>query len=108
MNSMVRIGHAFRRLGVGRSAGYEQQARGLIPRCIKLGERAAALLESEIETINTARAAGASDADLKKIVDRLHARRKAAAVELLSGDSPAPAGTPQAARAVKRTGAVTR
>ncbi len=104
MDSMVRIGPAFRRLGVGRSAGYEQQAKGLLPRGIKVSERSAALLDSEIEAINTARAAGTSDDDLKKLVDRLHARRKAAAVELLGRDSVALSSAPQPVRTAKRLG----
>jgi prophage regulatory protein len=45
-------------------------------RPVKLGARAAAWPSDEVEAIVQARIAGAKDADLRKLVDKLHAQRK--------------------------------
>lgn len=55
---------------------YKLIARGLFPPSIKIGLRAAAWLESEINAINAARAAGKPERELKALVKQLIANRQ--------------------------------
>lgn len=48
---------------------------GLLPRPVRLG-RASRWPRSEIQAIVAARVAGLSDDDVRRLVDRLHAKRK--------------------------------
>lgn len=76
MINMVRIQPALKRMGFGRSQGYKRMKQGLLPRGVKIGARAAALSDGEIDAMNRAHLAGASDDELRKLVERLHAARK--------------------------------
>jgi prophage regulatory protein len=62
--------------GCSRSTIYLRIAQGLFTRPIKLG-RCAGWPESEIDAVNTAVIAGQSDAQLRALVSRLEASRKA-------------------------------
>lgn len=76
MINLVRTPAAFKRLGVGKSQGYERIQQGLLPRPVKIGARASALPDTEIDAVIRAQLAGASNADLRKLVERLHIARK--------------------------------
>ena len=84
--TVVRVSRAFEMLGVGRTRGYEAIDDGTLPRFFKVGKRAAALLESEIEAINAARAGGATDEEMRHLVDQLHRQRAERAASLLGPD----------------------
>lgn len=73
--NIVRIKDAQHRLGETRSPFYDKIARGLLPRTIKISARAAGLPDYEIDAINAARIAGASEREMKALVKRLHAKR---------------------------------
>ncbi len=62
-------------LGLSRTQFYENMSVGLITRSIKVGARAAAHPASEIEAIKQARIAGLSDAEIRRLVERLHQGR---------------------------------
>lgn len=62
--------------GQGRSTRYVRMAQGLFPKPIKLGPRSVGWLESEVEAINAARAAGKSDDEIRALVLKLEAARK--------------------------------
>jgi prophage regulatory protein len=76
---LVRIPDAFKRLRESRSGGYAKMANGLLPKPVKTGPRAAALPDDEVEAIVRARIAGKSDGEIRALVVRLEAARKAAA-----------------------------
>lgn len=77
--TLLRIEAARNLTGDTRSTFYAKVADDLMPRPIKIGPRAAAVPASEIAAINTARIAGKSDADIRALVQRLHAERQSAA-----------------------------
>jgi len=68
------------RLRKGRTALYEDQAAGLLPKFVKLGLRRVALPEREVDAILSARIAGRSEAELKALVKRLEAERQKLAI----------------------------
>lgn len=76
--ALLRIEAARALTGDTRSTFYDKSKHGLLPRPIKIGLRAAAVPASEIAAINCARIAGKSDADIRALVERLHAARKQA------------------------------
>lgn len=73
---MLRIPVARQALGDSKSSFYEKQARGLIPRSVKLGPRAAGLPSNEVNAIIAARIAGRTEEEQRALVDRLHAARQ--------------------------------
>ena len=79
---LVRIRGVCAAMGKSKSPLYLDQLNGTFPRGIKIGPRAAAWLESEIHQMIAARAAGASDAQLRQLVDKVHADRKKLMPEL--------------------------
>jgi prophage regulatory protein len=64
--------------GDSRSAVYEKRKAGLLPEPIAIGPRARATPEYEIEAINRARIAGATDDEIRELVQRLHKARQSA------------------------------
>ncbi len=60
---------------VGRSSWYSGVQQGLWPRPIKLSARCSAWPEDEIDEVIRARASGASDAEIRQLVLRLHSAR---------------------------------
>lgn len=75
---MVRTPAAFKRMGFQKSQGYERIQQGLLPRPVKVGERASALPDFEVEAVIRAQIAGIGNDELRKLVERLHAARKGA------------------------------
>lgn len=54
---------------------YEAISNGLLPKPIKLGQRTSAWPADEVELVLTARAGGASEIQLRQLVDRIHSKR---------------------------------
>ena len=63
-------------LGHGPTTFYKRVESGLLPPPFKLGLRAAALLSTEIEAINKARAAGNTDVEIRALVKCLTQARR--------------------------------
>jgi prophage regulatory protein len=76
--TLLRIGHIQQRLGIGRTLTYEWVSEGLLPPPVRIGERLTAWPEHEIDAVITARTAGASEDEIRKLVARLVAARKQA------------------------------
>lgn len=65
-------------------AVYCNVGAGLLPKPVKVGPRASAWPEVEIEQILTARAGAATDEQIRALVNKLHDARKAAWAALQS------------------------
>jgi prophage regulatory protein len=65
--------------GYSRSTIYLRVNQGLWPRPIRLGPRAVGWPASEVAALNAARIAGKSDDEIRALVVKLEASRKAAA-----------------------------
>ena len=76
---ILRLDKILDKTGDTRSPHYDKIADGLFTRPVKIGVRAAGWPEHEAEAIIAARVAGASAADIRKLVQRLHEQRKTAA-----------------------------
>ncbi len=61
--------------GYSRSTIYLRISEGLFPKPVRLGPRAVGWPAREISALNEARIAGASDADLRMLVERLMRNR---------------------------------
>jgi prophage regulatory protein len=66
------------RTGYSRSTIYDHIAAGTFPRGVPIGAKAVAWPEHEVTAIITARIAGKSNDEIRKLVARLHAARKSA------------------------------
>ena len=66
-------------IGLSRSTIYLYIARGLWPRPVRLGVRAVGWPRSEVVAMNAARIAGKTDDEIRALVLKLEAARKAAA-----------------------------
>lgn len=78
---LVPIQRGFADMGVGsRSAGYARIKEGLITTPVKVG-KASTLPSDEIAALTNATIAGASNDELRTLVDTLHAKRKAGGAE---------------------------
>lgn len=64
------------RSGKARSTIYDDLARGLLTRPVRIGVRAVAWPEHEIEQILQARIRGADDPEVMRLVERLHTARQ--------------------------------
>lgn len=73
---ILRIDETLAITGDTRSPLYSKVATGLFPRPVKLGRRAAGWPAHEVEAVLVARAAGATDDELTKLVSKLHDSRK--------------------------------
>ena len=78
MTQLKRLNGALSATGQTRSPFYADIQKGTMVRPVKIGQRAAAWPAHEIEAIVQARIAGASETELRKLVDKLHAQRKEA------------------------------
>ena len=76
MATILRLPRVLAESGKTRSPLYADIAAGLWTRPIKLSARAAGWPEYECDELIAARIAGQSDAEIRKLVDRLHAARK--------------------------------
>lgn len=75
MSALLRLPDVMRRTGHARSTVYLMVERGLLPKAVKISERASAWPEAEIEAINRARIAGKSEAEIRQLVaDLQHSR----------------------------------
>jgi prophage regulatory protein len=61
--------------GVSRSKHYLDTSRGLYPSMVKISEKASALPDFEVEAMQRATVAGASEHNLRALVKRLEAAR---------------------------------
>ena len=61
--------------GKGRSGIYEDIEDGLFTKSVKIGARAVGWPADEVQAITAARVAGLDDGEIRKLVQRLHARR---------------------------------
>lgn len=56
---------------------------GLLTKPVQLGPRSVGWPDYEVKAINAARIAGKTDAEIKTLVNRLHAKREQLALELV-------------------------
>ena len=54
---------------------YTSIREGLFTKPVQIGQRSVGWPDYEVKAINTARIAGKTDAEIKALVDRLHAKR---------------------------------
>lgn len=71
----LRINDASAKTGDKRSTFYAKVKVGLVPRPVPIGGRAVAWPDTELEAINLARLAGASDDEIRELVAKLEAQR---------------------------------
>lgn len=76
---MLRIDSTLDKTGETRSPLYQKIADGLFVRPVKIGKRAIAFPEHEVDAINAARVAGKDKAQIRALVDKLHEARRSAA-----------------------------
>lgn len=83
MARILRLKTCLDKTGDTRSPYYAKILAGLMTRPVKTGSgRAVGWPEHELDAIINARIAGASDVEIRKLVDKLHAARKSAAQEV--------------------------
>jgi prophage regulatory protein len=86
MNSnLQRIAPTLVVTGVGRSGHYKAIAEGLFTKPVKISGRAVGWPTHEVEQINRAKIAGFNDDQIRELVTKLHAQRKALAPSLARG-----------------------
>ena len=76
--SFLRIPIVLKRRGVSRSAHYADIKAGLFPKPVPIGLRAVAHPDYEVDALNAATIAGRSASEIRALVLRLEAARKAA------------------------------
>ena len=77
-NSILRLPEIKRNTGLSRSTIYLRISQGAFTRPVSLGGRAVGWPANEVETLNAARIAGKSDAEVRELVVALEAARKTA------------------------------
>ena len=77
--TILRLPNVLRERGRSRSAHYLDIQQGLFTRQVRIGLRAVGWPSSEVAAINAARIAGKSEQEIRALVVRLEAARKAAA-----------------------------
>lgn len=80
---ILRLPAALDRLGMGETSYRSAMADGLVPKLVTLGVRAVGIPEHELNQVIRARIAGLPDAEIRKLVERIHADRTRAAAELI-------------------------
>ena len=78
MNSILRIRQVGEATGLARSTIYALVSDGRFTPPVKLSQRAVGWPLAEVSAINGARIAGKSDGEIREIVARLEAARRAA------------------------------
>ena len=76
---LIRLPNVLERIGKSRSGTYADIASGLLTTPVRIGLRAVAFPEHEIDAVVAARIAGRSQDEIRELVSRLHAQRKEAA-----------------------------
>lgn len=79
VTTILRLPNVKSESGLSRSTIYLRIAQGLWPKPVNLGVRAVGWPASEIAAINAARIAGKSDDEIRALVVKLEAARRAAA-----------------------------
>jgi len=82
--SLIRLKKVEDRTGLKKSMVYDLMSRGEFPKSIKIGERAVAWIESEVDVINAARMAEKSADEIRELVKSLMAKRQQTANEILT------------------------
>lgn len=75
----LRVNEAFSRCGLGRSTGYVHIRTGLFPVPFGTSANARCVLETEVDALIRARAAGADDDAIRRLVGELLEARKSGA-----------------------------
>jgi prophage regulatory protein len=78
-NTILRIGAVLASNGLSKSTLYAQITDELWTQPVALGRRAVGWPASEIDALNAARIAGKSDEEIRELVAKLHAARRALA-----------------------------
>ena len=76
-HTILRLPAVLKRRGKSRSAHYADVKTGLFVRPVKLGLRARGTPDDEVESLVAATIAGKSDAEIRALVTKLEAARKA-------------------------------
>ncbi|MEW6283628.1 MAG: AlpA family phage regulatory protein [Candidatus Eremiobacterota bacterium] len=79
VNTILRLPAVLRERGRSRSAHYLDIQQGLFTRPVPIGLRAVGWPAGEVTALNAARIAGKSDDEIRALVVKLEAARKAAA-----------------------------
>jgi len=74
--NLLRLPEVLNRTGYSRSIIYEYAKRGLFTKPVKIGLRAVAWPDDEVNTITAARIAGKSKSEISQIVQLLHKKRQ--------------------------------
>lgn len=77
--TILRLNAVLRERGRSRSSHYQDIQQGLFTRPVAIGLRAVGWPVDELETLNAARIAGKSDQEIRDLVLKLEAARKAVA-----------------------------
>ena len=77
--TILRLPSVLRKRGRSRSSHYLDIKQGLFTPPVSIGARAVGWPENEVMTINAARIAGKSDAEIRELVSELKIKRSAAA-----------------------------
>lgn len=78
METMLRCPAVVAAMGDARSTVYARITEGLFVPPVRIGRRSVAWPRSEVAAINSARISGKSDTEIRALVVRLEAARKAA------------------------------
>lgn len=76
LHTILRIPAAKTQSGYSRSTIYLRIAQGLWTKPVSLGPRAVGWPAHEIDALNAARISGKTDAQIRELVESLHAKRK--------------------------------
>jgi len=82
--SLNRLTKVEDKTGCKKSMVYDLVGKGLFPEPVKIGERAVAWVESEIDAIVAARITGKSDDEIRELVKALMAKRQQSADKILA------------------------
>ena len=75
VTTLLRLPDVLKARGVGRTTHYNDVAAGMFTKPVAIGARAKAWPASEVERLNAARIASASESSIKHLVKRLEAAR---------------------------------
>lgn len=77
-HTILRLPAVLKARGRSRSAHYLDIQQGLFPAPVSIGARAVGWPDEEVAALNAARIAGKNEAEIRDLVQRLEAARKAA------------------------------
>ena len=78
-HTILRLPAVLKRRGRSRSSHYADINAGLYVKPVQIGSRAVGTPEDEVDALNAARIAGKTDEEIRALVVKLEAARKAAA-----------------------------